>query len=124
VVSDLYQSVPTGSTDPNSGKTTGAAYYVGYFTLNPDGTMTFTRASAASPTQPVLTISRAGTTSTISLATANGTTYTLFYTNSSGLTQPVSTWPSSPTTLSGDGTTKSFSDTTSDPDRVYRVGAH
>jgi hypothetical protein len=124
VVSDLYQAVPTGSTDPISGKTTGAAYYVGYFTLSPDGTMTFTRASAASPTQPVLTITRAGTTSTISLATVNGATYTLYYTNSAGLTQPVSGWASSPTTISGDGTTKSFSDTTSDTDRVYRVGAH
>ncbi len=124
VVSDLYQSVPTGYTDPNSGKTTGGAYYVGYFTLNPDGTMTFTRASAASPTQPVLSITRVGTTSTISLATANGVTYTLFYTNSAGLSQPVNAWPSSPATISGDGTTKSFVDTTSDSDRVYRVGAH
>jgi len=45
VVSDLYQSVPTSYNDPNTGMTTGNAYYVGYFTLNPNGTMTFTRPS-------------------------------------------------------------------------------
>ncbi len=51
VVSDLYQSVTGGYNDPNSGMTTGNAYYVGYFTLNPNGTMIFTRAStgAAAP---------------------------------------------------------------------------
>jgi len=47
VVSDLYQGVPTGSTDPYTGTTSGNAYYVGYFTLNPNGTMTFTRASTS-----------------------------------------------------------------------------
>jgi PKD repeat protein len=45
VVSDLYQAVPTTFVDPNTGTTSGNAYYVGYFTLNPNGTMTFTRAS-------------------------------------------------------------------------------
>ena len=51
VVSDLYQSVTGGYNDPNTSTTTGNAYYVGYFTLNPNGTMTFTRAStgAAAP---------------------------------------------------------------------------
>jgi len=48
---DFYQFVPTGSTDPITGQTTGNAYLVGYFLLNPNGTLTFTRqiTSAAAP---------------------------------------------------------------------------
>jgi PKD repeat protein len=45
VQSDLYQLVPTGHTDPNNGLSSGPGYYVGYFQLNTDGTMTFTRAT-------------------------------------------------------------------------------
>jgi PKD repeat protein len=44
-ISDFYQLVPTGYADPNSGLTTGAGFYVGYFQLNPNGTLTFTRSS-------------------------------------------------------------------------------
>jgi hypothetical protein len=125
VVSDLYQSVPTGYTDPNTGATSGSAYYVGYFTLNPSGTMTFTRASAAQPPVPrIVSITRAGSTSTIFFTTTNGPTYTLYFTNSTGLTTSVTNWPSSPTTLVGNGLTNSLSDTTADTIRFYRVGAH
>jgi len=42
---DFYQVCPTGSTDPINGSTTNS-YFVGYFILNPNGSMTFTRASA------------------------------------------------------------------------------
>src|SRR5262249_33617125 len=34
VLSDLYQSVPNGLTDPKTLLTTGSAYYLGYFQLN------------------------------------------------------------------------------------------
>jgi PKD repeat protein len=47
--SDFYQVCPVGQTDPINGLTNGSAYFVGYFLLNPDGTMTFTRASATPP---------------------------------------------------------------------------
>ena len=43
---DFYEVCPSGYTDPVSGSTTNA-YFVGYFLLNPDGSMTFTRASSA-----------------------------------------------------------------------------
>jgi PKD repeat protein len=43
---DFYQLCPYGKTDPITGLTTGSAYFVGYFILNPNGSMTFTRASA------------------------------------------------------------------------------
>lgn len=128
VRSDLYQSCPTGTTDPLTHTTTGQAYYVGYFELSPDGTLSFTRASAGTqtnspPTPPELTLARAGSTTTISLATTNGATYTLYHTNSAGLTAPISTWATLPGTLTGDGTIESFTDSSTDADRVYRVGA-
>jgi hypothetical protein len=128
VVSDLYQSVPVGSVDPNTGTTSGNAYYVGYFTLNPNGTMTFTRAStvvAQPPAPQIVSIIRSGNTSTVFFTTTNGTfTYTLYYTNSTGLTASTTNWPASPTTLVGNGNTNSLSDTTTDANRFYRVGAH
>jgi hypothetical protein len=131
--SDLYQSCPASSrtygpyVDPITGLTNGATYFVGYFTLDPSGTMTFTRASTNSvvppPPPPQLSVGNSGTTITISFATTNGATYTLYYTNVAGLSAPVSSWASLGT-LVGDGTTKSFTDAISDAVRFYRVGAH
>jgi hypothetical protein len=120
--SDLYQSLPDGSMDPNSHLTTGNAYYVGYFTFNPDGTMTFTRASSVAPA-PTITLQRSGNVSTISFATASGFSYSLYYTNSANLTAPISNWGTPGTNVTGNGSTKSFTDTTTAPDRVYSVKA-
>jgi hypothetical protein len=127
VVSDLYQSVPSGYADPDGGTTSGAAYYVGSFTLNPDGTMSFTRASSTSPATPpapsITSVIRSGDTSTIYFTTASGSfTYTLYYTNSAGVSAPLSQWAASPATLIGDGSTDHLSDTTTDTDRFYRIG--
>jgi hypothetical protein len=128
VRSDLYEVWPltdvTGATvtDPHTG-TSGLAWYVGYFDFKPDGTMTFTRdvASAAPPAQVTLHIARTNSVNTISFGSSSSVTYTLYFTNSSGLRTPVSNWPSQAGTISGDGTTKSFQDTTTDPARFYRV---
>lgn len=125
IISDFYEVRPTGVTDPHTGQTSGSAYYLGYFTLNANGTMTFTRASAyVAPPATHLSLTRSGTTTKISFPTTNGATYTLFYTNTSGLTKPTSTWPKLAGTVTGNGQTNSFTDTTSDSNRVYRVGAH
>lgn len=131
LISDLYEVWPINEshgfpvTDPHTGLTSGPAYYVGYFQLCPDGTVTFVRASTTvTPPAPQLTLTRAGTTNLISFPSANGATYTLYYTNSSGLISPLSTWPVSPSTISGDGSTKTFTNSASDSDRFYRVGAH
>jgi PKD repeat protein len=43
--SDLYELRPVGNLDPHTGLTNGVGYVVGYFQFNPNGTMTFTRAS-------------------------------------------------------------------------------
>jgi hypothetical protein len=133
---DLYQSVPASSrtygpfVDPITHLTNGPAYFIGYFTLNPSGTMTFTRASTNTVTPPPppppaqLAIGRAGTSTIISFGTTNGATYTLYYTNAAGVSAPISSWASLPLPLTGDGSTKSFNDNSGDADRVYRVGAH
>ena len=129
VRSDLYQSVPPGFTDPNSGTTSGAAYYVGYFTFNPGGTMTFTRASTVvqgpPPPPQIVGLTRVGNTSTVFFTTTNGSyTYSLSYTNSAGLGTSVTNWPSAPTTVTGNGLTNQLTDTTTDAYRFYRVSAH
>lgn len=125
VVSDLYQSVPQNYNDPTTGTNNGLAYWVGYFTLKTDGTMTFTRASAvvAPPPAPVITaITRTNTTASISFTTTSGSfTYTLYYTNSAGLTAPVTNWPHA-APVSGDGSVKTLNDSTVDPNRFYTIG--
>lgn len=130
IISDLYEVTPTvdqqnhPATDPHTGQTTGPAYYVGYFQFCPDGTMTFFRASGTTPPPaPVLTVARDGTTNYISFTSANGAVYSLYYTNSAGLTRPLSTWPTSPTTITGDGSVKTFTNSPGDAERFYRVGA-
>ena len=124
--SDFYRIRPTGSADPETGLTTGSAYYLGYFSLNTDGTFSFTRATAAPPLppQPLLKIQRVGTSSTVSLATTNGATYKLYYTNAIGITTPVLNWPSISTNLTGNGNTNSFLDITTDAVRFYDVIAY
>ncbi len=50
---DFYQLCPNTYTDPISGSTTNT-YYLGYFLMNPDGSMTFTRAvQSVVPPPPV-----------------------------------------------------------------------
>jgi len=50
---------------------------------------------ASTPPPPkIVSVTRAGATSTIYFTTTNGFTYTLYYTNSAGLTTSVSNWPS------------------------------
>jgi hypothetical protein len=127
--SDLYQSCPLSTVDPLTGKTTGSAYFVGYFTLNTDGTMSFTRASTNSvppppPPPTKLLVGRVGATMTISFGTTNGATYTLHYTSGSGLGARPSAWSVLSSPVTGDGSTKTFTDTSTDTERFYRISAH
>jgi len=128
VRADLYRSRPTGFSDPDTGSTSGQAYLVGYFELSPAGVMTFTRTSAVTPpsTPPpptIVSITRLGNTSTVSFTTTNGATYSLFYNTAAGINQPVSSWSVSGSTVIGDGLVDQLSDTSTDPNRIYRVGA-
>jgi len=61
------------------------------------------------------------TTTNASSYTTNGFTYVLHYTNSAGLTAPVSTWPASTNTVIGDGAIHSIQDISTDPNRFYRI---
>ena len=122
VRSDLYEVRPDGFADPYTGQSSGTAYYVGYFQFNTNGTMSFFRASAnQTPPAPRLSVSRNGTTTSISFLSNNGTTYALYY--SDNLTTPFASWTQAPGTISGDATTKSFTDTTASSTRFYRVSA-
>ena len=125
VRSDLYQVVPTGSTDPATGLTSGAAYLVGYFQLNTDGTMTFTRATASvapPPPAPHLTIGRNGNNITVSFPSTNTATYTLLYTNNNGLGSPSTSWAVG-ASQSGNNSTLTFQDPITPSNRIYRVKA-
>lgn len=128
IVSDFFMEVPLNYPDPlNGNATTGVTDYLGYFTLSPNGALTFTRKSSAStplPPAPTLTIRRTGTTSTISFGSASGATYSLIYTNTSGLSAPRSTWPTLGNPIAGNGGQTNFVDTTTSAERVYSVKAH
>lgn len=130
-ITDLYECRPAGYgttfLDPHTGQTNGPAYYLGYFTLSANGTMTFTRAVQSvyvAPPPASLTVARSGNNTTISFPTTNGATYTLYYTSGAGLTHLRSTWSSLPGTITGNGQTNHFTDTTTDSSRFYYVGAH
>ncbi len=109
-----------------NGTALGAGAQTVGFSFSSDGVLAFTNlASVVTPPSPqIVSIDRSGNTSTIYFTTTNGFNYTLYYTNSAGLTAPVSTWPSSSTTVAGNGTTTNLSDTTTDPYRFYRIGVH
>jgi hypothetical protein len=124
--SDLYEVRPIGAIDPHTGRTNGPAYFVGYFELVPNGSMTFTRATTNSlpappPPAPMLSAAYANGVITISVQTTNGATYSLYFTNSAGWAAPVTSWMLSPSTITGNGGVQTFTDTVSDADRVYRV---
>jgi hypothetical protein len=97
--SDLYELEP-GS---------GAGTYLGYFELTTSGLLTFYAAQVTSFPAPTLSIANdhAGHV-LISFQSTAGGIYTLHYTGAAGLTTPVSTWSTFGTTITGDGTVKSF----------------
>ena len=102
----------------------GATVLLGNLSLAANGVVTFTQSSTNTPPPaPRLSITRSGLVSSVSFPSTNGATYTLFFTNHIGLNAPVTNWPAMPGTITGDGSTKSFQDTTADPDRFYQVGA-
>ena len=117
VRADFYQLVP-GS---------GDGTYLGYFEFSASGVMTYHSGPSQSTTIPrpnITGVIRAGTTTTVSFTTVSGAQYSLHYTNSAGLSSPVSTWPATGTPVSGDGTAKSILDTTGDAQRFYSISAH
>jgi len=101
---------------------------LGTFSLSASGVVTYkTNSVVVVPPAPnIVSIVRTNGISTISFTTANGAfTYTLYYTNSAGLTAPLTSWAASTTTLVGNGNTNSLTDTTAaTTNRFYRIGVH
>lgn len=117
VRADFYQLLPG----------TGPGTYLGYFEFNPSGVMTYHSGASQSSTPPppssITNVVRVGSTTTISFTTVSTAQYTLHYTNSAGLTSPVSTWPVAGSPVSGDGSIKSIPDVTGDAQRYYSISA-
>lgn len=111
VRSDFYQLSPTGSL--NSPGT-----WLGYFELNTNGVMTYV---AYPTTTPVISsITRSGTTATITYLTGLYGTYNLIGT--SNLSAPVSTWPVIGANLSsGDTSVHTVVDTDSTSNKFYMI---
>jgi hypothetical protein len=103
-----------------------APVLLGGFSLAANGVVTYNVASANPPTPlapKIVSVTRTGGTTSVFFTTTNGNfTYTLYYTNSAGLTSPVTNWPKSPSTLVGNGNTNSLTDITTDATRFYRIG--
>lgn len=113
-VSTLWQVYDTNSTPTT----------VGTFKLSAGGVLTFNTISTATPPAPrIVNITRVGNTSTIFFTTTNGSfTYSLHFTNV--FTGPLTNWPASSTTVTGNGLTNSLTDTTSTTNRFYYIGVH
>ena len=103
-------------------------FVLGTFSLSASGVVTYKTNSVVviPPAPKIVSIVRTNGISTISFTTTNGTfTYTLYYTNSTGLTAPLTSWAASATTLVGNGNTNSLTDTTAaTTNRFYRIGVH
>jgi hypothetical protein len=102
----------------------GAVTQLGTFSINSSGVLTYHVFVPQPPPPRIVSAQRSGNTSTIYFTTTNGFTYTLYYTNSAGLTASTANWPSSTTTVTGNGQTNSLSDTTTDSNRFYQIGVH
>jgi len=114
VRADLYQLLP-GS---------GAGTYLGFFELSPEGVLTYTAGPSASAlTPPTITgITRNGTDTIVSFNTVSSAHYSLCFTDSSGLSSPVTTWPTiGPVT--GTGSVMSLTNSTAAANQFYRVMA-
>jgi hypothetical protein len=101
---------------------------LGTFSLSASGVVTYKTNSVVviPPAPKIVSIVRTNGISTISFTTTNGAfTYTLYYTNSTGLTAPLTNWTASATTLVGNGSTNFLTDTTAaTTNRFYRIGVH
>jgi hypothetical protein len=115
VRSDFYQLTPTGGY--------GVGKFLGYFELSTNGTMTYVAYPTGLPAVPVIkSISRLGTTTTISFTTGNSGTYTLRGTNSLTSGTAATNWPAI-SSVSGDGLTHTNTDSTTNSSQFYIITA-
>jgi hypothetical protein len=117
--SDFYRLTP----GPYGGGLGPDGDYLGYFEFSTNGVMTFT----AQHTHDIpvvaatnVTITRSGTTNTVSFTTGASGTYTLYGTNN--VAAPISTWPAIGQ-VTGNGGQQSITDVTTGGKMFYTVGA-
>lgn len=105
--------------------TNAAPAQIGTFTLSGSGTLTYNVYAGTAPAPSIVSVSHTNFITSVSFTTASGSyTYSLHYTNSAGLTAPVANWPKAATTVTGDGSVKTLTNTNAatDADRFYRIG--
>ena len=115
VRSDLYRLTPVG------GFGQPPAVLLGYFELGSDGTMAYVAYPSAAPV--IKTISRSGTSTTITYTAGLYGTYTLRGTNSLSSGTASANWPAISTLTSGDTATHSTTFTDSNDTEFYTITA-
>ena len=95
-----------------------AALLVGAFCLDAAGVLSFTSGPLLPLPQPTISLVRSGNVNTISFNTADCGNYRLHYTS-----DITGTWTTAATTVAGDGSTKTLTDTTGGVRRFYVVEA-
>ena len=117
VRSDFYWSYPVPL------HTVASAKYLGYFEFGTNGVMTYTAYPSATVTTPVITsFSRTNTTSYVQFTTGSSGTYTLRGTNSAGLATVRTNWPAI-SSVSGNGSVDTLTDSTASSNKFYVITA-
>lgn len=114
---DLFELLP-GSTAAGTINKPGRP--LGVFEFKPDGTLTFTAATAEVPRPQIAAIHREGDTSSVTFPTIAGATYRLRSTDAAGLSTPISTWTAGPSST-GDGSSLTLQDSNASDARFYAI---
>lgn len=117
--SDFYEVLP-GSRSAATLDT--PARWLGYFELNPDGTLIFQSGNSEVPRPGISDIARSGESTRITFNSVAGVRYQLRYTDAVGLTSQVSTWTPGGSVL-GTGSSVTIEDIHAGPARFYLVEA-
>lgn len=114
---DLFELLP-GSTTAGTLNKPGRA--LGVFEFRPDGTLSFTAATAEVPRPQVAAIQRVGDTSSITFPSVAGVTYRLRSTNAAGLSTPISAWAAG-SSSPGNGSSLTLQDSNASDERFYAI---
>jgi len=122
VGADFYLLLPGSAAD---GTLNAPATFLGYFTFQPSGTMTFTAAGGVTPPpQPQITaIARTNGVTQVSFATVTNATYSLLGVGAVDLGTIVTNWPVVGIPVAGTGLAITLQDTNTDVARFYAVRA-
>jgi len=114
-----FVELKTSSVNPKPAST-----IVGVFTMTSAGVLTFTAGpppTTIPPSQIILPMTRSGNLNSITFTTVSGANYRLRYTTD--FVPHLNTWTILPTSVAGDGSNKTLTDSTADARRFYAVEA-